>query len=63
MSDSDVKEIKLQIEKVRQSMIGNDAQFLKSQLDILGDLTRPLADTSIGHSILAELKVEGKKEN
>ena len=63
MSDSDVKEIKLQIEKVRQSMAGNDAQFLKSQLDILGDLTRPLADTSIGHSILAELKVEAKKDN
>ena len=63
MSDSDIKEIKLQIEKVRLSMVGNDAQFLKSQLDILGDLTRPLADTSIGHSILEELKVEAKKVN
>ena len=61
MSDSDVKEIKLQIEHVRKSMDGNDAQYLKSELDKLGDLTRPIADNSIGHSILAELKVEAQK--
>ena len=61
MSNSEVKEIELQIENVREGMVGNDAQYLKSQLDKLGELTRPLADTAIGHSILAELKVESQK--
>ena len=40
----------------RQSMQGQDAQALKTQLDVLGDLTRPLADNAMGSTILAELK-------
>ena len=46
---------------VKLSMEGNDSEFLKSQLDKLGDLTRPMADTAIGRSILEELKLEAKK--
>jgi len=41
---------------VRQSMKGQDSQALKTQLDTLGDLTRPLADTAMGRSILSELQ-------
>ncbi len=37
-------------------MQGKDAQTLKAQLDVLGDLTRPLADNAMGRKILAELK-------
>ena len=44
------------MEVVRQSMKEQDSQALKAQLDVLGDLTRPLADTAIGRSILAELQ-------
>ena len=49
-------EIQEQIESVRQSMQGQDAQALKAQLDILGDLTRNLADNAMGRIILTELK-------
>ena len=49
-------EIQEQMESVRQSMQGQDAQALKAQLDVLGDLTRPLADNAMGRTILAELK-------
>ena len=49
-------EIMKQIDIVRQSMKGHDPQELKAQLDKLGDLTRPLADTAMGRSILSELK-------
>ena len=44
------------MESVRQSMKGQDPQELKAKLDILGDLTRPLADNAMGSKILAELK-------
>ena len=44
------------MESVRQSMQGKDAQTLKSKLDVLGDLTRNLADNAMGSTILAELK-------
>ena len=37
-------------------MQGQDAQALKAQLDILGDLTRNLADNAMGRIILTELK-------
>ena len=46
------------MEVVRQSIKGQDSQVLKAQLDTLGDLTRPLADTAMGRSILAELQGE-----
>ena len=37
-------------------MQGQDSQALKTQLDILGDLTRNLADNAMGRIILTELK-------
>ena len=37
-------------------MQGQDAQALKAQLDVLGDLTRSLADYAMGRTILVELK-------
>jgi len=56
LSKKEQAEIQEQIESVRQSMQGQDAQALKAQLDILGDLTRPLADNAMGSKILAELR-------
>ncbi len=61
LSNSEIIEIQEQIDKVRLSMNGTDSNYLKSQLDKLGDLTRPIADTAMGRSILKELKVEAKK--
>jgi Hsp70 protein. len=58
----EIKEIEAQIEKVRQIMQGNDAQALKSELDRLGDFTRPIADTVMGRFILEELKTGSKKK-
>jgi hypothetical protein len=37
-----------------------DSQALKAQLDVLGELTRPLADTAMGRSILTELQADGE---
>ena len=56
LSKNERAEIRKQMESVRQSMQGQDAQALKAQLDVLGDLTRPLADNAMGRTILAELK-------
>ena len=56
LSKKEQAEIRKQMESVRQSMQGQDAQALKAQLDVLGDLTRPLADNAMGRTILAELK-------
>jgi len=56
LSKKEQAEIRKQMESVRQSMQGQDAQALKAQLDVLGDLTRPLADNAMGRKILAELK-------
>jgi len=56
LSKKERTEIREQMASVRQSMQGQDAQALKTQLDVLGDLTRPLADNAMGSTILAELK-------
>ena len=56
LSKNERAEIREQMESVRQSMKGQDAQALKAKLDILGDLTRTLADNAMGSKILAELK-------
>ena len=56
LSKKEQAEIQEQIESVRQSIQGQDAQALKAQLDILGDLTRNLADNAMGRTILTELK-------
>ena len=45
---------------VRQNIKGKDSQALKIQLDALGELTRPLADTAMGSYILTELKGESE---
>ena len=56
LSKKERTEIREQMASVRQSMQGQDAQVLKTQLDVLGDLTRTLADNAMGSTILAELK-------
>ena len=56
LSKKERAEIQEQMASVRQSMQGQDALALKAQLDVLGDLTRPLADNAMGSTILAELK-------
>ncbi len=56
LSKKERAEIREQMASVRQSMQGQDAQALKARLDVLGDLTRPLADNAMGSTILAELK-------
>ena len=56
LSKLECTEILKQVDAVRQSMKGQDSQELKLQLDMLGDLTRPLADNAMGRSILSELK-------
>ena len=56
LSKNERDEIRKQMESVRQSMQGDDAQALKAKLDVLGDLTRNLADNAMGSTILAELK-------
>ncbi|MGK5091654.1 Fe-S protein assembly chaperone HscA [Deltaproteobacteria bacterium TL4] len=48
--------IQKQVEIVRHAAQGEDPQALKRQMDILGELTRPLADTVIGKAVLSELK-------
>ena len=56
LSKNERAEIRKQMESVQQSMQGQDAQALKAQLDVLGDLTRTLAENAMGRTILAELK-------
>ena len=60
MSETERDNICTQMEVVRQSIKGQDSQALKAELDALGELTRPLADTAIGRSILTELQGEGR---
>jgi molecular chaperone DnaK (HSP70) len=56
LSQTELDKIRQQMEVVRQSIKGQDSQALKAQLDVLGELTRPLADTAMGRSILSELQ-------
>jgi molecular chaperone DnaK (HSP70) len=60
LSETERDNICNQMEVVRQSIKGQDSQALKAELDALGELTRPLADTAIGRSILTELQGEGR---
>ena len=60
LSETERDNICNQMEVVRQSIKGPDSQALKAELDALGELTRPLADTAIGRSILTELQGEGR---
>jgi len=44
------------MEIVKQKMTSEDSQILKAELDALGNLTRPLADSAMGRAILEELQ-------
>jgi len=55
LTDEQRKKIRQQMKIVDEFTQNQDAQALKEQMDILGDLTRPLADASIGDSVLKEL--------
>ena len=59
MSETERDEILKQMEVVRESRKKQASQALKAQLDALGELTRPLADTAMGLSILTELQADG----
>ena len=37
-------------------MTSEDSQILKAELDELGNLTRPLADSAMGRAVLEELQ-------
>lgn len=56
MSPQQCSSIRQQMQVVEKLMQGHDAQALKEQMDILGDLTRPLADATIGEAVLSELQ-------
>ncbi len=56
LSDSQRAAIRQQMKVVEEFSNGQDAQALKEQMDILGDLTRPLADAAIGNAVLSELQ-------
>ena len=60
LSEKECEEIRKQMDIVRQNIKGKDSQALKIQLDALGELTRPLADTAMGGYILTELKGESE---
>ena len=48
--------IRQQMKVVKDYSKSQDAQALKEQMDILGDLTRPLADAIISNAVLEELQ-------
>ena len=48
--------IQKQMEIVKQKMTSEDSQILKAELDELGNLTRPLADSAMGRAVLEELQ-------
>lgn len=48
--------IRQQMKVVAEYAKNQDAQALKEQMDILGDLTRPLADAAIGDAVLSALQ-------
>ena len=56
LSESQRVAIRRQMKVVEEFSNANDAQALKEQMDILGDLTRPLADAAIGDAVLSELQ-------
>ena len=48
--------IRQQMKIVKDCSTGQDVRVFKEQMDILGDLTRPLADAVIGNAVLEELQ-------
>ena len=57
LSTEERQELRTQMDVVRSSMQGGDAAALKRQIDALGELTRPLADTAMGRAVLEELQI------
>ena len=56
LSENQRLSIRKQMDVVKQTMTTDDAQILKAELDNLGDLTRPLADSAMGRAVLEELQ-------
>ena len=56
LSTEERQALRAQMDMVRSSMQGSDAAALKRQIDALGELTRPLADTAMGRAVLEELQ-------
>ena len=56
LTPSQLLAIRQQMKIVKDCSTGHDAQAFKEQMDILGDLTRPLADFIIGNAVLKELQ-------
>ena len=56
LSSREKEAIRKQIGAVKKALKKDDTQALKSELDSLGDLTRPLADSAMGRAVLAELQ-------
>ena len=56
LSENQRLSIRKQMNVVKQTMTTDDAQTLKAELDNLGDLTRPLADSAMGRAVLEELQ-------
>ena len=57
LSTEERQELRTQMDVVSSSMQGGDAAALKRQIDALGELTRPLADTAMGRAVLEELQI------
>ena len=56
LSSQEKEAIRKQMGVVQKALKKDDSQALKSELDSLGDLTRPLADSAMGRAVLAELQ-------
>ncbi len=56
LSSREKEAIRKQMDAVQKALKKDDSQALKSELDSLGDLTRPLADSAMGRAVLAELQ-------
>ena len=56
LSSREKEAIRKQMGAVQKALKKDDSQALKSELDSLGDLTRPLADSAMGRAVLAKLQ-------
>ncbi len=58
LTEEERQAIREQMEVVRNAMGGPDAMALKDQMNALGELTRPLADSAMGQAVLQTLQEE-----
>ena len=56
LDKSQLDQLRAQMDTVRQAMEGDNAVTLKKQMDLLGEITRPLADAIMSQAALSELK-------